>query len=112
VSVAMSSAPSKPRRWQRSSSSRVIGCGNFGAGPKPPQLASKDRRSPSNASRSTASSGWPSPPAPGRVAWAAISSTSWAPWRRASSRRRSQASATASSTLLKLGMPGRSSLGK
>ena len=60
----MSRAPSKPRRWQRSRNSSVIGWGNLGAPPNPPQVVSNAPRSPSNAWRSVPVSSWPSPSPP------------------------------------------------
>ena len=50
VVVSICRASGAPRNAIRSTNSRVLGWGNFGAAPNPPQVASKDRRSSAIAS--------------------------------------------------------------
>ena len=49
VVVSISSASGFPRTAIRRTNSNVIGCGNFGAPPKPPHRSSKSSRSSANA---------------------------------------------------------------
>ena len=110
VVVTISRASGAPRNAIRSTNSRVLGWGNFGALPNPPQVASKDRRSSAIAcdvsSSVSGSSDASSEPA------REIASTTRPPCRSMSSRRSRHASAIPSRTCRNDGMPWEGSFGK
>jgi hypothetical protein len=100
------------RTYVRRRKSSVIACGNFGAGPNPPNCGSYCARTESYArARCSGDGAGPSPVAP-RLPVRSTTFVSFPACSTKSPRRVRHASSTASSTLTNPGMPWRSSLGK
>ena len=116
VDTMVSAASPPVRSWARSASSSIEGWGNLGADPNPPQAGSyaacSAAKPPCRSSAESATGRPAIASVEGICTLATTAPTSSSAWPMTSSRRSRQAASMACRTVVKLGIPPRSPLGK